>query len=379
MRLAVALLVWAATFAWTATPVAAADLVTDFPAVSLRPGDTATFEVRVVTVERERVALSVGAAPPDWEVRILGGGREVSAVMADPDPEVSPTVDVEVDVPVDVETGEYEVVIEADAPSGRSTLPLTLEVTELAAAPFEISAEFPELSGEPDQTFSFDVDVANNTGREATFAIAATGPAGWDVSARPVAEAQAATLTVAGGETGSLTVEATPAPDTTGGRYDIDVEITADGVPVRGTFTAIVVGTPELVFRPAEELLSLSGEAGGTSTFSLIVTNQGSAALGDVTLTATAPTDWEVEFEPETIATVGPGESVTVTARIRPQSDAVAGDYGLTVTAASEGQRQEVDLRFQIETSTWWGFVAVAIIVVALIALALVFRRFGRR
>jgi uncharacterized membrane protein len=76
---------------------------------------------------------------------------------------------------------------------------------------------------------------------------------------------------------------------------------------------------------------------------------------------------------------VGPGESVTVTARIRPQSDAVAGDYGLTVTAASEGLRQEVDLRFQIETSTWWGFVAVAIIVVALIALALVFRRFGRR
>jgi uncharacterized membrane protein len=299
--------------------------------------------------------------------------------MADPDPEVSPTIDVEVDVPVDVDAGDYELVIAADAPSGQSTLPLTLQVTDLAAAPFEITSEFPELSGEPDQTFSFDVDVANNTGRDATFAIEATGPAGWDVSARPAAEAQAATLTVAGGETGSLTVEAKPAADATEGRYDIDVVITAEGIPVRGTFTAIVVGTPELVFGPAEELLSLSGEAGGTSTFSLIVANQGTAALSDVTLSSTAPTDWEVEFEPETIASVAPDESVTVTARIRPQSDAVAGDYGVTVAAAAEGERQEVELRFQVETSTWWGFVAVGIIVVALIALALVFRRFGRR
>jgi uncharacterized membrane protein len=358
---------------------AGAELVTDYPSVSLRPGDTASFELRALSAQRERLDLAVAQAPPGWAARILGEGREVAAVIADPDPEATPTVDVEADVPVDARPGTYDVVITATGPSGVSTLPLAITVTELASAPFELSAEFPELSGAPDQTFSFAVDVANNTGRDATFAIEASGPTGWDVSARPTAQSQAATLTVAGGETGSLTVSATPAPETTEGRYPIDVTITADGVPVDGQFTAIVVGTPELVFQAAEERLSLSGEAGSTSTFSVQVANQGTAPLTDVALSSTAPTDWEVEFEPATVASVAPGESVPVTARIRPQGDAVAGDYALTLSAAAEGDRQELAVRFEVETSTWWGFVAIAIIVLALVGLGLVFRRFGRR
>jgi uncharacterized membrane protein len=358
---------------------AGAELVTDYPSMSLRPGDTASFELRALSPQRERLDLAVADSPPGWATRILGEGREVAAVISDPDPEETPTIDVETDVPVDARPGVYDVVITATGPSGASTLPLAITVTELASAPFELSAEFPELSGAPDQTFSFAVEVANNTGRDATFAIEASGPTGWDVSARPTAQSQAATLTVAGGETGSLTVSASPAPDTTEGRYPIDVTITADGVPVEGQFTAIVVGTPELVFSAAEERLSLSGEAGSTSTFSVQVANQGTAPLTDVSLSSTAPTDWEVEFEPATVASVAPGEAVPVTARIRPQGDAVAGDYGLTLSAAAEGDRQELAVRFEVETSTWWGFVAIAIIVLALVGLGLVFRRFGRR
>lgn len=360
-------------------PASAAELVTDYPSVSVRPGDTATFEARVVSTQRERVELTVAEAPSGWTVRLLGSGREVGAVFADPDPTVSPTLDVEVEVPVDAAAGPYTVVIAGAAPSGPSTLALELTVTELAAAPFELTADFPELSGGPDQTFTFDVNVANNTGRDATFAIEATGPQGWDVQARPTGQAQATTLTVAGGESGTLQVQATPTPETTEGRYPIDVRITTDDVPVEGQFTAIVVGTPQLIFQPAEERLSLSAEAGGASSFSLVVANEGTAAMSGVTLSATTPANWEVTFEPETIPVVEPGASVPVTARIRPQSGAVAGDYAITMTAAGEGVTGDVEVRVQVETSTWWGFVAIAIIVVALVALGLVFRRYGRR
>jgi uncharacterized membrane protein len=252
-------------------------------------------------------------------------------------------------------------------------------VTELAAAPFEISAEFPELSGEPDQTFTFDVDVANNTGRAVTFAVEASGPPGWQVSARPSGQTQATTLTVEGGQQGTLSVQATPAPATEQGRYPIAVRVIADGTPVEGQFTAVVVGQPELVFVPADERLSLSGEAGSTSRFSLQVANQGSAPLEEVKLSSRAPQDWAVEFEPAVLDVVAPGQAVPVTARIRPQGDAVSGDYSLTMTAAAEGASEDLDLRFQVETSTWWGFIAIGIIVVALVGLGLVFRRFGRR
>jgi uncharacterized membrane protein len=358
---------------------AAAELVTSYPALSLRPGDTATFELRAISGERERMELAIAQMPDGWSARIKGGGREVGAVIADPELDAAPTLDVEVDVPVDARPGRYDVVVTGAGPSGTTTLPLVLTVTELAAAPFEISAEFPELSGEPDQTFTFDVDVANNTGRDVTFAVEALGPPGWQVSARPSGQTQATTLTVKGGEQGTLSVQATPAPDAQEGRYPINVRVIADGSPVEGTFTAIVKGQAELAFIPADERLSLSGEAGSTSRFSLNVANQGSAPLQDVKLSASAPQDWAVEFEPATLDAVAPGQSVPVTARIRPQGDAVSGDYSLTMTAAAEGASENVDVRFQVETSTWWGLIAIAIIVVALVGLGLVFRRFGRR
>jgi uncharacterized membrane protein len=363
----------------TSPPAGATELVTDYPAVSLRPGDTATFVVRVVSPARERVGLAVGQAPDGWAVRVLGSGREVGAVFADPDPDVSPTVDVEVDVPVDAGPGTYAVVLTADAASGATTLSMDITVTALASAPFELSADFPQLSGAPDQTFTFDVDVSNNTGRDATFAIEAIGPASWDVSARPTGEAQATTLTVGGGEDGTLSVSATPPPGATAGDYPIDVTVTADGVPVQGQFTATIVGTPTLVFAPTDDRLSLDGDAGDETTFSLVVENTGSAPLTDVTLSGSAPQDWDVTFEPASVASIEPGQSVPVTAHIRPQGDAVSGDYSVTLSASSGSDRQDLAVRFQVQTSTLWGFIAVALIVVALVALAVVFRRFGRR
>ena len=368
-----------ASLGLSATPAVAVELATDYPSLSLRPGDTATFELRVISAQRERVDFEVTEAPEGWTVRLLGGGREVAAVIADPDPSVSPSLEVEVEVPVDAAAGTYELVIEGSAPSGPASLPLQLTVTELAAAPFELTADFPELSGGPDQTFTFDVNVANNTGSDATFAIEASGPTGWTVDARPTGQAQATTLTVAGGESGTLQVQATPTPETTEGRYPIDVRITAGDGTVDGQFTAVVTGTPQLVFQPAEERLSLSAEAGSSSTFALVVANDGTAPLTDVVLSASAPTNWEVTFEPETIPAVGPGETTTVTARVTPASGAVAGDYAISMTAAGEAATANLDVRVQVETSTWWGFVAIAIIVVALVGLGLVFRRFGRR
>lgn len=357
----------------------AAELVTDYPVISVRPGDTATFGLRVLAPQRERVDLQVTEAPLNWAVRILGGGRQVGAVTADPDAEQEPTIDLEIDVPVDAAPGNYPVTVSGSSPSGVVTLPLQLIVTDLAAAPFELTADFPELSGGPDQTFTFDVDVANNTGRDATFSVEATGPSGWSVDARPADQAQATTLTVTGGGSGTLRVTATPPPDTAEGRYPIDVRITTDDTPVEGQFTAVVIGTPQLVFQAADERLSLSAEAGSASTFALLVGNEGSAALNDVTLSASAPTDWTVTFEPTQIAQVEPGASIPVTATIEPRREAIAGDYALTMTATATDANASLDVRAQVKTSTWWGFIAVAIIVVALGALAFVFRRFGRR
>ncbi len=73
----------------------------------------------------------------------------------------------------------------------------------------------------------------------------------------------------------------------------------------------------------------------------MMVANTGTAALEDVKLAGTAPTGWEVSFEPDVIAGVKPNETAQVTAIIKPAKDAVAGDYALTVRSSAGSQSSQ--------------------------------------
>jgi uncharacterized membrane protein len=68
-----------------------------------------------------------------------------------------------------------------------------------------------------------------------------------------------------------------------------------------------------------------------------------------------------------------------VTATIQPASNALAGDYDLTLSASAGGATDSLDIRTTVQTSALWGLVGLALIVLVLVGLAWVFRRYGRR
>jgi uncharacterized membrane protein len=98
-----------------------------------------------------------------------------------------------------------------------------------------------------------------------------------------------------------------------------------------------------------------------------------------VKLAGTAPTGWEVSFDPAEVAAVQPGETAQVTAVVKPASDAVAGDYMMTVRASAGSLSSSADLRYTLEGSRTLGIVAIAVIAAAFLLLAGVFIKFGRR
>ena len=51
-------------------------LVSDYPAVTLRPGETSTINLRLQNYDMapERMALSVSGVPSGWTATLLGGG-----------------------------------------------------------------------------------------------------------------------------------------------------------------------------------------------------------------------------------------------------------------------------------------------------------------
>jgi uncharacterized membrane protein len=109
-----------------------------------------------------------------------------------------------------------------------------------------------------------------------------------------------------------------------------------------------------------------------------VIQNDGNAPLQGVELSATPPTNWDVEFEPATVD-VPAGQGAQVIARITPAGNAVAGDYVVTMRAAGGGLNEDVEIRYAVETSGWWGLVGILVIAGAIAALVGVYRRYGRR
>lgn len=377
MLLAVAAIAVAGVVAVPAGPAAALELVTDYPGVTVQPGGTATFALKVTSPSRQRVALAVVSAPDGWRTVLRGGGSQISAVYSDP--ATPPGVELDVVVPADAPAGVHRVVVRASAGSDTRDLPLDLTVAQEASGAYTFTSEFNRLRGAPTAPFRFEVSLQNASARRVTFTLAAQGPEGWTVDARPTAQQQAATLTIDAGGKGAVQVEADPPDDAPAGEYPLRVTAAGGGQTVRIDLTAEVTGAPELVFATTNERLNARGRAGKRTGVNLVVSNDGSAPLAGVTLSGTPPSGWEVTFEPKSVPAVAPRQRVQVTAFIQPKGDAVAGDYVVTLTAAGQGSSKPVELRFAVQGSPAWGLFGVVLIGGAVAGIGYLFRRYGRR
>lgn len=364
----------------SSTPATAqtVSLTTPFPTVDVEAGDSITLDLEIRSDVRQRVDLAIASVPDGWDASLRGGGFAIGSVTTDPEGPVEVTLNVE--VPADAADGAHAVVIDATATSGASDrLEVELRVAEQVAGAVTLETEFPRLTGGSEDTFSFDLTLRNDLTEEATFALVAAGPEGWQIEAHPSTEQRANTVTVEPGSTASIDVEITPAANAQAGEYPVVVEATGSGQRVRAELVVELVGSVQLELTTPTERLNASGTAGAQTRVELLVVNDGSAPLAGVTLSGSPPSGWEVAFEPETVATVPPGEAVPVTAIVTPAEDAVTGDYAVSFTASGQGRSSTADIRFTVETSPTWGIVGVLIVAAAIGLLALVFRRYGRR
>jgi uncharacterized membrane protein len=351
---------------------------TPYPSVATQAGSIVKFDVTVSAGVTEPVDLTVSDVPDGWTTTLRGGGFVVQSVT--PTPDEPGEVTLEVAIPPDAEAGSYPLVLTADDGTDERQLTIRLVVQETVSSGIGLTADFPSLRGDPGSEFSYTLTITNNTPEEQTFTFAPQGPQGWTVTASPTAEAQAATVTIEAGATSDVTVRATPPEETPEGSYPIDVTVTAaNGASGTITLNADVTGTAELTLATADQRLDVEGQAGDQKRLSMVVANTGSAALQDVKFAATAPTGWEVSFEPDTITNVRPNETAQVTAIISPGGDAVAGDYAITVRSSAGSESSNLDLRFELQSSRTLGVVAIAVIVAVILLLAGVFVRFGRR
>ncbi|MET0146462.1 MAG: NEW3 domain-containing protein [Ilumatobacteraceae bacterium] len=354
-------------------------LTTPYPTIETQPGSTVKLDVDVATMSTDAVDLALGGLPDGWTATMRGGGFVIHSVTAAPDTPAKASL--EIDVPASAAPGTYPITVTGtDGAAGTSTMTVTLDVAAQVDNGIELAADFPSLKGDPATDFSYNITVTNNTPEQQTFTFAPTGPQGWTATASPTAEARAETVTIDAGANSTVKVTATPPATVEEGSYPIDVAVTAaNGATGNIELTAEVTGTPKLDLATSDQRLDVSGHADSEKRVPMVISNSGTAPLEDVKMAGTAPTGWDISFDPKEITEVKPNETAQVTAIIKPGKDAVAGDYALTVRSSAGSESSNLDLRFGVQGSRTLGIVAIGVIVVALAALAGVFVKFGRR
>lgn len=349
-------------------------LSTPFPGLVVEPGDTATFSLRATGEAGARSSLQLSGLPDTWEARFLGERTTIEQVaIAAADTPVE--VELEVTVPAEAEEGVYEF----EARAGSFRLPLAVTVRAGVAGEVTLTPDFPGLRGPADSEFQFQVTLRNDTPGEVQLELGAFGPEGWQVTAEPAGEAQAAAITVDSGGTETINLTAQAPVDAQAGTYEVGMTATGEGVEAELTVIVELIGQLSLDITTPDQRLNAEVTIGQATEFPIVVFNDGTAPLVGVSITTRPPSNWEVTVEPSTIDLIEPGQVANVTAVITPAANALAGDYDLTFTASSETESDSMSIRTTVNPSAFWGIVGVGLIALTLAGLALVFRRFGRR
>jgi uncharacterized membrane protein len=380
----------AAAVFFLSTPAFAADsgnhdvkglyLLTDYPAVTVRPGTTSTINLRLQNYDMapERLALSVSGVPSGWTATLLGGGQPVAAAMPATDSSVS--LDLRLDVPKDAKMGTQTLTIKAQGSNSQVTLPVEVTLAKELPAKLSLQSQLPELRGSSSSTFEYTLTIKNDSGKKELVSLAADAPHNFDTSFTEAYGSQQLTaIPVDAGKTKDVKLKVVPPSTVDAGHYKVTARIAAEDAHATTDLKLDITGEPKLELAGREGILSARATAGTETSIPIVVTNTGTAPAEQVQLSGNAPSGWKVTFEPKIIDRIPPNQHKEVQALIRPTAKAIAGDYVTTLNASSRGENANANFRVTVTTSTAWGIAGAGIIGAALLIMVGAVARFGRR
>jgi uncharacterized membrane protein len=390
MRVFVALLSFVLLALAPAIPVGAEDappgikglyLLTDYPAVTVRPGTTTTINLRLrnYAVEPERFTLTVSGVPQGWTATMLGGGQPVAAAMVATNDSTS--LQLRLDVPESAPTGTTQsLTVTAKGGKSETSLPIAVALAKDLPAKLTIKAQLPSLRGTAKSSFEFQMDVKNDSGRNLVVSLGATAPRNFETSfTEQYGSQELSSVPIDAGQSKTVKLKVRPPNTVAANRYPVSVKASAEDTSAETTVALEITGQPQLNIAGRDGVLSGRAEAGKEASIPLVVTNTGTAPADEIELSSSAPSGWKVSFEPKTIDHIAPNQNKEVQAKVTPPEKAIAGDYAPTFTASARGETTSTQFRIAVSTSTMWGIVGAGIIAVALLILVGAVARFGRR
>jgi len=356
----------------------------EYPGVVINEGDDASVDLIVTNKGKqdESILFTITQSPKGWDTRIKTYSFGISGIFVPEDDDKRVQFNAKPDK--DTKPGTYTFKVSAQSADGfltaSPTLSITLTEKEKEKGEIELTTSYPVLRGPNDAKFEFSLDVKNKIDKEALFNLTATVPKNWQANFKPPYEDKyISSLRLKDDESKSLNVEVTPDRFCTAGDYLIPVTISAGEAKAAAELKVIITGTYTIEAGTASGLLSLTTEKGKPGTMSVYIKNTGSALASGIEFLSIKPENWKVEFAPEKLESIEPGDLKQVEVSITPAAEALVGDYAVGVNVKGEKSSDDLEFRVTVKASAAWGWIGIGIIILVILGLFALFVTFGRR
>ena len=385
----------------TGTPSAAKDaptskesfnLILPFKDLTVGQGQEATMDAEVVnrTKEPVEVSLTIEGVPAGWDINFNSRYpsfpvRSVMVQGGDQSSNKSTTLEFKAKVPDNAKPGTYPVKVTAKDTKGSTqyneTINYRVTSKKVETGGIKISSQYPVLSSASGQTLKFTIDLKNETNKPLPTNLVAQAPQGWTVRFKPqFGDQQISSIQLKenGSETISVEIDTPAAADAK--EYPIGIQARAGAFEATTNVKVSLKGTQDLKMGSLAGTLNTSVVAGTKTPVDFVVGNAGTAPIRNLNFVTKKPSDkWTVEFRPDKIDSLGPGEVRQIKMEILAPDRTIAGDYMLTLTANSPEANKSADFRVTVSTPTIWSWIGFAIVGLVVLGLAVVFFRLGRR
>ncbi len=368
----------APTVAPTVNPNPSLTFYTNYPSQVYGIGQSISVSLNLETTAiTQTVTLAMKDIPTGWTATFTGGGQTIQSVYLVPD--TLSTISLQLTPPTDVKDGTYNFTATATGQSLNASLPLTIILQAKTPPKLVFSADLPTITGSPTSTFSYSVTLQNQGQENLTVNLSADSGNLFTVAYSYNGQT-VTSLPMNANDSKSLSVSATALGTIQGGSYPIKLLANGGSTQTTLDLTAQVTGQVTLSITSPSGTLSGNINSGTNNAVKINVQNTGSAPANRIALTASSPSGWTVTFDPATITALAANQQQEVTMNVKPSSDAVAGDYMLSITGTpADSAATTIQYRLTLLTSTLWGVVGVIIIAIAVGVVALAVTRFGRR
>ena len=359
----------------------------EYPGIEISPGEPITIGLVVTNRGQtdETLDMSIAEKAQGWIAAIKSAGMTVTGVYVPAGG--SKTLSFEAVPPMEEKPGTFLFHVKGQLADGQLRLDKTLTVTvrerssqSRGTAGIGLAASYPVLRGSSEIFYEFALELENKMEEDGIFDLSARGPEGWELNFKPAYEPRyISNLQLKAKQSRKLTVEVKPPAGARPGEYPVNVRISSGTAFAVTTLTVVLTGTYDLSATTASGVLSLTAQQGKPARISIFIKNIGTAVQNHIGLLSFKPENWNVDFVPEKVDGLEPGDTKQVEVIITPHDKALVGDYSVEIRANGEKVSKPVEFRVTVKASSLFGWIGIAIIVIVIAGLALLFRWLGRR